>query len=94
MKKLSQNFISRANFLYEFAEHIGFLLGYLEKGSIEEELTSLFNSEFNRLASLQADEDQDDIGFIKNAFIDYLKSLSFYNQDASANYFINKLSYN
>lgn len=93
MKKLSQNFIIRAETLYELAEKISYLLDdYLyqpEDKLTNDRLVSIFRTELNKAVEKLASEEQIEDWQIGGALIDYLDCLSLTNQDSIVCNFIN-----
>lgn len=93
MKKLSQNFIIRAEILYELAEKISYLLeDYLnqpEDKSTNDRLVSIFRTELNRAVEKLASEELIEDWRISEALLNYLDCLSLNNQDNIVCNFIN-----
>ena len=98
MKKLSQNFIIRAEILYELAEKISYLLeDYLyqpEDKLINDKLVSIFRTELNKAVEKLASEEQIEQWQISEALINYLDCLSLNNQDNIVCNFINSFRQN
>lgn len=93
MKKLSQNFITQAEILYELAERISYLLDdYLYQPAdklTNDRLVSLFRTELNRAIERLASEERIENWQIGGALLNYLDCLSLNNQDSTVCNFIN-----
>lgn len=93
MKKFSQNFVMRSEYLYELAERVGYFLDdYLcgpEDRLTRERLVNIFRVEFIDVVNKQANEDKIEKCFVGNALVNYITGLSFINGDAITYNFIN-----